>query len=64
MGFLGGFLLGVFRSFLTVDLGVAARSATQMDASSQTDTERVRILRCDYREKVKDVDPNNLVFVD
>ena len=32
--------------------------------SSQAATERVQLLRCEYWEKVKDIDPNNLVFLD
>ena len=32
--------------------------------SSQSATERVQILRCEYWEKVKTVDPDNLVFLD
>jgi hypothetical protein len=32
--------------------------------SSQSATERVQMLRCEYWEKVKNIDPNNLVFRD
>jgi hypothetical protein len=32
--------------------------------SSQSATERVQMLRCEYWEKVKNIDPNNLVFLD
>ena len=30
--------------------------------SSQSATERVQMLRCEYWEKVKNIGPNNLVF--
>ena len=32
--------------------------------SSQSATDRVQILRCEYWEKVKNIDPDNLVFLD
>jgi len=32
--------------------------------SSQSATERVQILRWEYWEKVKNIDPENLVFLD
>ncbi len=32
--------------------------------SSQAGTERVQKLRAEYWEKVKDIDPENLVFID
>jgi hypothetical protein len=32
--------------------------------SSQAATERVQKLRVEYWEKVKDIDPENLVFID
>lgn len=32
--------------------------------SSQCATERVQKLRCEFWEKVKDIDPENLVFID
>ena len=32
--------------------------------SSQSATERVQILRCEYWEKVKRIHPNNLIFLD
>jgi hypothetical protein len=32
--------------------------------SSQAATERVQLLRCEYREKVRDIKPENLVFLD
>ena len=32
--------------------------------SSQAATDRVQLLRCEYREKVRDIEPKNMMFLD